>query len=386
MKIKNSLILLIIQIVVISSLLKAQSADVDISACVAIEKILFSMKNSVPKTQVSSMLDSVLSTKPYVMMFKHYNRSWRPNHLPPAVFKRLILSLKFDGEYSVGENQRADQMIEIWKKYYNDLQLYSKILHQFQKIDLNKLINDAVSYAQSWLPPKWQIPDFYFPIIPNGGSLAFTIENTQGYDFFQMPQDTLNQIDWENFLATVSHESHHLGIHTPGVGKANTIDSLAYEFINLFIGEGTAVRFMDNSPGAYVPVLTELRKPTQESNRVQSIWGDYIADVKNIFNKVISTYESISSGKLTRDQLESEISHYWLSGYTSLVYFVGSELFGPIYVAFGKEKVFEAMQNPRKIFYLYNNAIKLKPRLLGNCTVLPDSMVRHALSIGMNKN
>jgi len=173
-----------------------------------------------------------------------------------------------------------------------------------------------------------------------------------------------------------------LGIHTPGVGKATTIDSLAYEFITIFIGEGTAVRFMDNTPGAYVPAFAELRKP----NKRGTMWQNYIKGVKNIFNKVISTYGHIYQGKLTREELDKEISNYWLSGSTSLVYFVGSELFGPIYVAFGKEKVFEAMQNPRKLFYLYNNAIKQKPEILGNCPMLPDAIVQHALSIGKNKN
>lgn len=386
MKINCSWILLFIQMTLYTASIKAQSAEVDISACIEIEKILSEMKNNTSKAKISSMLDSVLQSKPFLIMFKHYNRSWRPNHLPPDVFRRMILSLKFNEEYKIGENQRADQMIILWREYYNDMKSYRNILGQLQKANVSKLINDAVSYAQSWLPPRWTIPDFYFPIIPNGGSLAFAIESTQGYDFFQLPLDSLRKINWERLLTTVSHESHHLGINIPGVGNATTIDSMAYEFINLFVAEGTAVRFMDNSPGAFLPAFTELKSPTQESPKVQSIWQNYINDVHNIFNKVISTYESIYQGKLTRADLDDEISNYWLSGYTSLVYFVGSELFGPIYLAFGKEKVFEAMQNPRKIFYLYNYAIEQKPDVLGGCPKYPESMVQHALSIGMNKN
>jgi hypothetical protein len=37
-----------------------------------------------------------------------------------------------------------------------------------------------VRHAQGWLPAGWTIPDFYFPVVPNGGSSAFTIDDAQG--------------------------------------------------------------------------------------------------------------------------------------------------------------------------------------------------------------
>ena len=172
----------------------AQHAEVDISACTGMEKILSKMKAGAPKEQVSSMIDSILITRPYKIMFEHYNRFWRPNHLPPDVFKRMILSLQFKDEYKRGENQRADQMLIRWEKYYNSFALYQKNLRQLQGTNLDKFINEGVQFAQSWLPHDWQIPDFYFPIMPNGGSSAFTINNSQGYDFFQLPKDSTGQI------------------------------------------------------------------------------------------------------------------------------------------------------------------------------------------------
>jgi hypothetical protein len=43
-----------------------------------------------------------------------------------------------------------------------------------------------------------------------------------------------------------------------------------------------------------------------------------------------------------------------LSGAIGRAYVLGSEMFGAIYVAFGKEKVFKTMKNPRRLFSLYN--------------------------------
>jgi len=76
----------------------AQRVDIDASAVRSMYRILVSLKSGTSEQVVGSMLDSVLQTRPYRTMFRHYNRSWRPNHLPEPVFKRMILSLQFPAE------------------------------------------------------------------------------------------------------------------------------------------------------------------------------------------------------------------------------------------------------------------------------------------------
>lgn len=140
--------------------LGAQEVEVDISACQGMYAVLKTMHDGAPKEQVSGMLDTLLDTRPYQVMFKHYNRSWRPNHLPKPVFKRMILSLRFPEEYSAGENERADTMRTRWTKYYPDLSVYESQLRQLEAADLRTLINEGVRFAQSWLPAEWKIPTF----------------------------------------------------------------------------------------------------------------------------------------------------------------------------------------------------------------------------------
>jgi hypothetical protein len=343
------------------------------------------MKNGASKEEVSLMLDSVLQTKPYQAMFKHYNRSWRPNHLPLSVFKRMILSLQFEGVYSKGENQRADQMLSFWVKFYTHLALFRQDLDQLENMDLKARINAAVAYAKGWLPPEWRIPDFYMPIHPNGGSTAFTIDTVQGYDFFQLPRDSSNNIKWNRLLVTISHESHHLGMNKLYPAIMNSSDSVAYDVLSLFVGEGTAIKFINNYPGGCVPVVDNSRDSSFDNAEVDKWWQKYTAEEPDLFTRLITTFERAYSGTLSQTELQTEISQFWLNGYISPVYFVGSELFGAVYHGYGKEGAYTAMRDPRRLFLLYNNAIKNKPDILGRCYIIPDSTVQHALTIGTAK-
>src|SRR6185369_10417267 len=128
----------------------ALPAQVDISACRGMYDVLEAMRSGASRETVSARLDALLQTRPYQVMFRHYNRSWRPNHLPPDVFKRMILSLQFPDAYHAGENERADTMRTRWTKFYPDLAAYESQLRQLSSAYLPRLIADGVRYAQGW--------------------------------------------------------------------------------------------------------------------------------------------------------------------------------------------------------------------------------------------
>jgi hypothetical protein len=356
--------------------------EIDISGCSGVFDVLTAMRNGVSKENISVMLDSLLQTKPYQAMFRHYNRSWRPNHLPVPVFKRMILSLRFKESYSKGENERADQMFPFWVKFYSNLPLFRKNLDQLRNLDLRTEVSEAVTFASSWLPHEWRIPDFYLPIHPNGSSRAFSIDTVQGYDFFQLPRDTLGNILWKQLIGTFSHESHHLGIKTIYPAEMNASDSVAYTFLSIFVGEGTANKFINNYPGGYVPAVDNSKDSSFDNLEVKKWWERYSKEEAGLFKRLVTTFERAYAGTLSAKELQTEISQFWLSGYLSPVYFVGSELFGAIYHGHGKEGAFDAMTDLRKVFLLYNEAIKRRPGILGRCLVIPDSTVQHALMIG----
>jgi len=363
---------------------KTESYKVDTSACAAIYDLLVQMKAGGAMEDVSSGLDAILETKPYQVMFSHYNRDWRPNHLPRQVFKRMILSLQYPGQYEPGENGRADYMLENWKRYYQDLGEFESRLKKVRGSEMDAMIARAIAVAQSWLPPEMEVPEFYFVILPQGGSPAFIINDSQGYDLFQLPAELS---DLEGIIA---HEMHHAGLDIPTREFTRESDAVAYRVLSMFVGEGTANKFINNAPGGNVPPIQpepryRFGNPAMEETWRKG-WEDLTPSAGQFFLRLSDTFEKAYAGALTKDQLNEEMRDFWLSGSLSPLYFVGSELFGAIYHAFGKEECFRAMRDPRLIFDLYNRAVQKERDTLGRCPLLPEAAVKHALAIGTDRN
>jgi len=74
---------------------QARQVEVDVSTCRAVYDVFVTLHAGTDRARVKAALDSLLATRPYQVMFAHYNRSWRPHHLPPDVFERTILSLRW---------------------------------------------------------------------------------------------------------------------------------------------------------------------------------------------------------------------------------------------------------------------------------------------------
>jgi hypothetical protein len=359
----------------------AQEIEVDISACRAMYDIVTAMREGAPRAEVEMRLDAVLGTRPYRVMFAHYNRAWRPDHLPEAVFKRMILSLRFEGVYAAGENARADAMRVRWARFYDDPALLERRLSQLESAPLRKLINDGVGYAQSWLPAEWTIPGFYFPVIPNGGSPAFSIGDAQGYDFFQLPEDASGKIDLQSLVGTIAHESHHLGMQTPTPDSLTPPDAMAFRVVSLAVAEGAATKFVSGSPAGCVPAIAEVRFNTFTPELTKS-WKAHVANEAELVKHQAALLDRALSGELSEEALNADLREYWLSGAIGRAYVIGSEMFGAIHVAFGKEKVFEAMKDPRRLFSLYNAALDVKPAVLAGCVRVPERAAKQALAIG----
>jgi hypothetical protein len=261
-----------------------------------------------------------------------------------------------------------------WKRFYDDLPLFEKKVRELEATPLEKLINDGVRYAQRWLPPEWKIPGFYFPVIPNGGSPAFSIDDAQGYDFFQLP-------DLQALVGTIAHESHHLGMKTEQPDSLTPAEVMAFRVMNLAVAEGAATKFVSGSPPGCVPSIAEVRFNIFTPELTRS-WKAHVANEAELVEHQVKMLDRALAGDLTEEQLNADMREYWLNGTVGRAYVIGSEMFGAIYVAFGKEKVFEAMRDPRRLFSLYNAALDAKPAVLGSCVRVPERAANQALAIG----
>jgi hypothetical protein len=354
-----------------------QKVSVDLSSCSAMMNIIDDLRKGQSKNEVSKHLDSILNTRPMVVMFKHYNRPYRPDHLPKDVFKRMILSLRYPEEYKLGEKERADQMLDYWKLFYERPDFYRKSVIQLQQADLEYLINKAVQYAQNWLPLTMKIPGFDFYIIPNGGSGAFAIDSSQGHDFFQLPRDSVTGlVKLNQLIANIAHESHHLGINIDYPGNLSKQDSLAFRFLSVFIAEGTATKFVDNAPGGFVPTINKKHAINFE-NQTYTLWKHYTVIEDSLFNELFKTFDKIYTGSFSEDSINYSIRTYWLSGaIKGPAYFVGSELYGAVYYSYGRKGLFEAMTNPAKLFQMYNYSIERTAKLK-KCIPVPEDLIEH---------
>jgi hypothetical protein len=212
LRLSHRLVPLAALLVLAASPAHAGRVSIEIGACRDMYALMSAMRAGAPHDSVQAALDSLLDSPSYRVMFRHYNRSWRPSHLPPRVFERMILSLEVPDEYRAGENERADSMLPRWRAAYADLPRYRRQLRRLEAADLPALVERGVRYAQGWLPPGWTIPDFALVVLPQGGSPAFSIDGSQGYDFFQIPSTASGDLDVDWLVGTIAHESNHLGM------------------------------------------------------------------------------------------------------------------------------------------------------------------------------
>jgi hypothetical protein len=158
---------------------------------------------------------------------------------------------------------------------------------------------------------------------------------------------------------------------------------LAFKFLQFFIGEGTATKFIDNLPGGIVPRVDPNRNPnTAREKLIAQLWQDYTRDHKKIWLRFFLTLEHAFTGEITEEQLNKEFRNYWITGKIGRNYFLGSEIFGAIYHGLGKDACFEAMRDPRKMLPLYNKALEKNKQRLSKCVRVPDSIIAMSLAIG----
>jgi hypothetical protein len=268
-----------------------------------------------------------------------------------------------------------------WASFYPDLSRFEKQLRQLETANLRGAINDGVRYAQSWLPANWQIPNFYFAVIPNGGSPAFALDGAQGFDFLQLSQTTSGDLDLDWLVTTVSHESHHLGMESSVPAGMTSADRMAYKVLSICLAEGVATYFISGSPSGRVPGYPGARFHLFTNAQAEA-WNRRVAEEEEILQRQAALLDRALNGKLTEDELDSELRDYWLNGLVGRAYVLGAEMFGAIFTAFGKQAVLIAMQDSRLLFEKYSAALAAKPNELQNCVPIPDRTLKQVRAIG----
>jgi hypothetical protein len=109
-------------------------------------------------------------------------------------------------------------------------------------------------------------------------------------------------------------------------------------------------------------------------------WSERAAELAETMKHQTTMLDRALAGELTDEAFSNDLRDYWLAGKIGRAYVLGTEMFGAIHYAFGKDAVFTAMRDPRKLFELYDAALDAKPEL--RCPRVPAEAVKQALSIG----
>jgi len=187
--------------------------------------------------------------------------------------------------------------------------------------------------------------------------------------------------DIQALVGTIAHESHHLGMQTAEPDSLTPAEAMAFRVVNLAVAEGAATKFVSGSPAGCVPAIAEVRFNTFTPELTKS-WKAHVANEEELVKHQAAMLDRALSGDLTEEELNADMREYWLNGAIGRAYVIGAEMFGAIYIAFGKEKVFAAMKDPRQLFSLYNAALDAKPDVLAGCVRVPERAVKQALAIG----
>ncbi len=254
-------------------------------------------------------------------------------------------------------------------RYYVDLvqniEYFTEQAGELEKFTL-EFFHKTIQTALDGLPDYLSLPDLNFIFtVGIGKSSEWVYENNIYFDFLQLAND----MSFESFHATIAHEVHHFGMNM--LYEKINMNSLTLKelFFLYFSGGGLAVKYCNNAEG----VLSKSINNSPKNVGLDSFTWEYLNnDFYNTMAVFKNTIERINDGEISaRDELEQKIVRYWMNPYTddqdmkevpklkhSRIYSFGNEIWGIIHDCFGKNKVFEVLNNLQSFSYNYNLAME----------------------------
>lgn len=326
-------------------------------------------------------LDQILAGPSYQAMFRHYNRSWRPDHLPPSAFRDMILGALAGG--APPENDRASQMRPRWDAAVSDIQRLSRDVRAIEALVDRGLVEDALAQAERWLPPGQAIPVQRVHLLLDGGSFPWAHEGNVGVDLLQLPRTAHDAgIDLEALGPMLAHEFHHIGLAaawgTAETGALTDEESLALRFLRFLAGEGAAMKFVNNAPGGRAPALSTRATP-DFGEAMQADWAVYRREETALWASAQDLLLRILEGQATAQDMAAEMREYWLPGPPRVLgrnYYVGAELLGAVYHYAGWDAAARLMTDPRCLLTAFDEARSGLPAFDGFPEVDPELAAR----------
>ena len=359
------------------------SIKFDYESARAMLGVIQAIHDHAERDTVERLLDQALTLDAYRICEERYtnpNRS-KENQVSLVQYKKFILSFLLDSVDTQG-NRRLGFMESLYSDAMKNPEKYSEALRRIKSIPESR-IQESLKIALHWLPEGIEVNASVIILFDiGGGSWAHQTKDGRHHTAYNilLLLDEKGTFDQDNFLGTLAHELHHIGIPLDSYFDTINYDGLTdtsplklyTDFIKGMISEGLAQKFCSNSPGKLTP------KPYPEKRfaaieRARQNWEYYIAEFNDIHDRAIGDLKKILNGKITNpEEFMSAYTNYWTwhagksEGKDFVLgrrYYYGSELLGVINEGLGREGLFEVIHDFRKLLPLYNKALtELKPK------------------------
>lgn len=330
-----------------------------------IPKMLDIMEKHNNNEDIKEVLLSLLEHPDYQMELERYGDHFEDTRFTKDDFVDFFINirhLKLEDIPSRGLRFRKDALLEIMDNIEHYRALYEQIKHYD-----NSMVEKALIKTYAGLPEGAKLDDIQIVInIGLGLSGGYVYKNFLQCDL----KIIVNDQGADSLLNVIAHECHHMGFNqiASKIDEKVFLKDLDASLLVYLSGEGTAIKYCNNYEGLF----TKRLDPTADIDVNPISLKYYLDNFDEIYAQLRSDIQELRSGKIkTIEELEKLfMSHYFYfdveidgelkENYLAqpVAYTLGADIWGLIHDTYGKEKLFELMQNPSELMSAFNESLK----------------------------
>ena len=325
-------------------------------------KVFAAFKKGRPIPELEKQLDLTLNLPSYELSFRRYTDASRPptSHVSKSEFRKMLVETFEKKEYS-GTNPRLKEVQKLVLRTIEHLDTFERALSDIRK-NSKMIRSNALALVSDWIPDEASLDGTIFVLVDPGMSFPWAYDGKFiGLDLMQFTKTDQYGFDIVGLTQTMAHEVHHLALQK--INRSRGPMDADAKFASFFEGEGSAMKFCNNVETQ----LSDRANPRTKTAFLESshpiytksfreVWKNYRGDLNAMIARAREDRNMLRLGK------QQDLT-YWLPDLSEgrmigRQYYLGAEIMGVIYQAFGKAKVFEAYRKPEIIFPTYNDAVK----------------------------
>ena len=356
--------------------------NVDTEAAVSMYRVILALHNKLPLDKIEKLIDEAFKKRAYQLSEKINTLTIHNdiNSVSLNEFRSFLLGLRDDEILTQG-----NQSLQFIASNYVDATMnpdkYISAIEQYNSLPMS-FYENALKNVNKWLPSNISGENINLWILFDMKEGMKLFENNILLDIFTSI-DRDGNIDKGLYFHAVCYgifrfAYNSLDLYQSKTAYVNLPDSsrikMIMYFIYKFMSEGAAEKACFNMPGVISKKIQPDSKSEWINNYYKNNWMEFQKDSVEIFDKakkdlndvIAGKYKSISAFVYTYDK-------YWMiygsNNYSSENKFVfgrrfylGAEIMGVIYDAFGEKGVEEVSTNIFKVIPMFNKALlKTKP-------------------------